>query len=89
MLLGLSSEACIAFNQLATLLAFSGPKYDNTPEYIIVELRYESEKILIVVVYSRPTAASPMDFFDVLAPYLPNYRHVIITGDFNADLQSP
>ena len=65
-----------------TLLDSSGPKYDNTREYIVVELRYESDIILIAVVYRRPTAASPIDFFDVLAPYPPNNKHVTTTGDY-------
>ena len=72
-----------------TLLASFDPQYDNTTEYVIVELRYKSDIILVAVVYRRPTTAPPIDFFDVLTPYLSNYKHVITTGDFNADLQSP
>ena len=72
-----------------SLLDSSDFKYDTIPEYIIVKLRYKSDIILIAVVCRRPIAASSIDFFDVLAPYLPNYKHVIITGDFTTDLQSP
>ena len=36
-----------------SLLDSSDPKYDNTPDYIIVELCYKLEIILIAVVYRR------------------------------------
>ena len=72
-----------------TTLATSDPIFDNNPEYINTELRHKSHIILIAVVYRRPDAASPTDFFETLSPYLGIYKNIIITGDFNADLQSP
>ena len=72
-----------------TILAASNPVFDNTPEYIITELRYKNHIPIIAVVYRRPGAASPAEFFDTLSPFLATHKNIIITGDFNADLQAP
>ena len=39
------------------------------------------------IVYRRPNPATPTDFFEALAPFLAKHKNIIITGDFNADLQ--
>ena len=72
-----------------TTLATSDPIFDNTPEFIITELRHKSHIILVAVVYRRTSAACPTLFIETLSPFLATYKSVIITGDFNADLQSP
>ena len=72
-----------------TILVASNPVFDNTPEYMITKLRYKSHILLIGVVYRRLNSATPTEFFETLAPFLATYKTVIITGDFNADLQKP
>ena len=71
------------------ILTSSDPKYDNTPEYIIAEIKKGNSAILIAVVYRRPGPSSLIDFFDTLSNFTANYHHIIITGDFNADLLNP
>ena len=72
-----------------TVLAASNQIFDNIPQYIITESRYKSYIFLIGVVYRRPNAATPIEFFETLAPYLATYKTIIITTNFNADLQKP
>lgn len=71
-----------------TLYVSPGP-YHSAPEFCIVELLINNMKILFCVVY-RPPQTSPLDeFFERLSPLLPDYHHIIITGDFNIDLTRP
>ena len=63
--------------------------FDNTPEFIIAEIRHKIMILLIAIVYRRPNAASPEKFFETLSPFLATYKTIIITGDFNANLQKP
>ena len=71
------------------VLANSEPRYDNTPEFIICEVRRNQLKLLLAVVYRRPHAAYPIHFFNCLANYLPHFPSVIITGDFNMNMALP
>ena len=59
-------------------LAASDPKFNNTPEYIITELRNKSHILLIAVVYIRPNAASPTKFFETIPLFLAAHRNIII-----------
>lgn len=72
-----------------SILAASDPHYDNTPEFLICEVEYEHLQALVSVVYRRPEVAAPFMFFDICSTFIPHYDHVVITGDFNADLGSP
>lgn len=56
------------------------------PEFVIAELIHFHNKILLAVVYRRPNAAYPSHFFGCLAPLLPIYTNVVVTGDFNANM---
>jgi hypothetical protein len=70
------------------ILAKSNEIYTEDPEYIIIELNIKSKKVLFSVVY-RPPTCSPIDVFaNIIAEYVPQYDHVIITGDFNYNLLS-
>ena len=69
-----------------TILAQSDPFYDNKPEFIILELTSGKNKLLFSVVYRRPHAAYPIEFFACLTNLLPLYHNVVITGDFNMNM---
>lgn len=71
------------------VLVSSEPEFDNTPEFLITEIKYQNVKILCAVVYRRPEASSPFHFFSCLSAHLPHYNNVIITGDFNANVDNP
>ena len=71
-----------------SLIAQYDPKYDNIPEYMIAKLKHTKNNIIIAVVYRRPHAAAPFEFFEKLSNFLTSHTKIIITGDFNADLQS-
>ena len=48
-------------------LSHSDPTYDNTPEYLILEVSTSTSKILFAVVYRPPDAAYPSEFFDIFS----------------------
>jgi len=55
----------------------------NSPEYLIVEVKHNLVKVLIVVMYRRPHASYPIALFDLISQLMPEYSNIIITGDFN------
>lgn len=71
------------------ILVTSEPVFNNTPEFLIAEMKNKNVKILCAVIYRRPEASSPLYFFEWLSAHLPHYNNVIITGDFNANLTIP
>ena len=73
-------------NSNVEIITHSDPEYDNTPEYLILEICTPSHKLLFAVVYRHPHAAYPTEFFTELVDILPSYNQVIITGDFNINL---
>ena len=69
-----------------TVLEQSDPMYDNKPEFIILDLISGGNKLLFAVVYRRPHAAYPTEFFACLTNLLPLYHNVVVTGDFNINM---
>lgn len=55
-------------------------------EYLIVEVHDGSAKCLVSCTYNPNRSCSPEPFFTALSEYSVSYDHVIICGDFNADL---
>ncbi|XP_011858771.1 PREDICTED: uncharacterized protein LOC105556295, partial [Vollenhovia emeryi] len=71
----------------AAVLSSSEGSVAGRPEYIIAEIDpSDSAKLLIAVVYRPPKAGHIAEFFQRFSDYQTNYRHSIIFGDFNADL---
>lgn len=68
------------------ILASSNHVFDNSPEFIITEIKSDEIKILLAVVYRRPTGRAPFHFLNRLSPFLSKYTYTIVTGDFNANL---
>lgn len=56
------------------------------PEYLIIELTICKQKLLFAAVYRPPDADKIDNFCNVISDFIPKYKHVIITGDFNTDL---
>ena len=71
---------------LVNVLAHSDPIYDNTPEYLILELTSGSNKVLFSVVYRRPHAAYTLEFFECVARLLPSYAQCDQVWRFIANL---
>ena len=71
------------------VLATSDPIYDNSPEFIICELRKDQLRLLFAAVYRRTHASYPVHFFDCLSSHLANFSSAIITGDFNMNMALP
>ena len=57
-------------------------------EYLIVEVNMYNEKLLVGVIYRPPKSSHPSEFFKLLSDLLPSFKHVIITGDLNANMNS-
>jgi hypothetical protein len=66
------------------LLSASLPDYSNKPEYVILEIKLHSEKLLFACVYRPPKAGSFEQFIDDLCVFIPNYKYLVICGDINA-----
>ena len=71
------------------ILPESDPEYDNIPEYVIAEIRKSNYTVLIAVGYRQPGASSAIEFFETLSNFTPNYQHIIITEDSNANCLNP
>ncbi|KMQ88324.1 rna-directed dna polymerase from mobile element jockey-like protein [Lasius niger] len=73
----------------ATILRSWAETLDVRPEFIIAEICVEnSAKLLIAVVYRPPNSGYLNEFFQVFMELHGNYRHSIILGDFNADMNT-
>ena len=68
------------------VLASSDPQYDNSPEFIICEIRKDQLRLLFAALYRRPHAAYLIHVFDCLSNHLPHFPSVIITCDFNMNM---
>ena len=67
-------------------------KHINETEYIIFEIypqNFPSDHILLGIVYRRPQGNYPSDFFSYFQQISHAYKHIIITGDLNANSLSP
>ena len=74
-------------NYPVTIIAKSDPVYRNAAEYLIVEIKINSQNLLFSVVYCRPGAKKKQnEFFNHIAQLLPSYSHIIITGNFNLNM---
>ena len=62
------------------ILASSEPLYDNTPEFIIFEIKKDQLKLLFAAIYRRPHAVYPIHFFNCLVNYLPHFTSIIISS---------
>ena len=71
------------------ILCTSDPIYDNSPEFIICEIKKHQLRLLFAAVYRRPHAYYPIHFFDCLSIHLANFSSVIIAGDFNMNMALP
>lgn len=73
----------------AKILKSSESKYSKKPEYLIAEIVTASHsKILLAVVYRPPHCGHLGDFFNVFYDLSIHYKHSIIFGDFNADMNT-
>ena len=77
------------FKSLAASSTTEDDTFENRPEFLISELQYSKHKVLVAMVYRRPQAALFHELFDTLSTFLPHYKYLVITGDFNANLLSP
>ena len=57
----------------------------NQSEFIILELSFKSQRILLATVY-RTSEATILNFENEITKFLNHYQHVFICGDFNYDL---
>lgn len=55
-------------------------------EYLILEVCDGGAKCIISCVYNPNKIFSPVPFFDAFAQFAPVYEHIIVCGDFNANL---
>lgn len=60
----------------------------GSPEFIFCSLGKGKNKILVVVVYRPPKIAFGSAFEETLLSIAPEFKHVVVTGDFNSDLTS-
>lgn len=69
------------------ILAASDGEFSGLPEFLVAEVHGNSFcKSLISVVYRAPNLKFPIDFWEIQAKLSPSYRHSIIMGDFNMNL---
>ena len=74
------------------ILKISINMHINETEFIIFEVfpnNHPTDHILIAIAYRRPSGFYPTDFFIYLQEISHTFKHIIITGDLNADLTSP
>ena len=57
---------------------------NSESNYIIAEVGIGGEKVLLGLIYRPPMVSHPSTFFDEIERLLPEYKHCILTGDFNA-----
>ena len=74
---------------VVTELDKSDPTDYDRPEYVIYRVHSPTFSILFAIVYRPPETHLPTKFLDNLSQFIPLYSHVIVTGDFNIDMQVP
>lgn len=71
----------------ATILNSVAGSLTSKPEFIIAEiLCMDMSKLLLAVVYRPLNTGYIADFFQLISDIQVNYRHTIIMGDFNANM---
>lgn len=77
-------------NQLKVrILQYSEERYCCKPEYLMAEISINvSSNLLLSVVYRPPHCRYLSEVFNIFADISALYKHSIIFGDFNADLDS-
>ena len=68
------------------LAVSTGPTFEDKPEFLIAEIQYTTHRILVAIVYRRPGAALFDELFEALSAFIPLYKCLVITGDFNANV---
>ncbi|XP_077272789.1 uncharacterized protein LOC143903207 [Temnothorax americanus] len=76
-------------NAHARILRQSEENYCRKPEYLIAEISMDgNSKILLAVVYRPPHCGYIEEFFNDFSELSALYRHAVVFGDFNADLNT-
>lgn len=70
------------------VLSSSPSEYDHKPEYLIVDMKLQSEKVLFACVYRPPKAGFFETFIEDLCTFIPMYKYVVLCGDVNAKFGS-
>jgi hypothetical protein len=70
----------------ARLISASPQIYSHSPEFLLFEIKMLTECILIGAVYRPPKAGRLSMLEDAILNVMHAYQHLIILGDFNADL---
>lgn len=71
----------------ASILCSSAGSLTVKPEFIAAEVLFEdSSKLLLAVVYRPPNSGYLNEFFQLFLELQVSYRHSMILGDFNADM---
>jgi len=73
----------VAFSMGVTVLATSGGDYCGKPEFLIVEIQSNSDKLLLATVYRPPKTGYLYEFENSILEFFVNYSNLIIFGDFN------
>ncbi|XP_011348842.1 uncharacterized protein LOC105285967 [Ooceraea biroi] len=73
----------------AKVLKCSDEVYNSRPEYLIAEISVaDASRLLLAVVYRPPHCGYLGEFFEAFSDLSLQYKHAIIFGDFNADLNA-
>ena len=72
-----------------TELSKSDPSTPDGPEYIIYRIHSSSLSVLFATVYRPLETSLPTCFLDNLSQFIPQFSHVIVTGDFNINMLTP
>lgn len=61
----------------------------NETEYLLLEIKLpENDPLLFASVYRRPDGQLLSEFFITIQRFIPNYSHLIISGDLNSSLST-
>lgn len=66
------------------IMSNSPSEYSCKPEYLIIEAKLHSEKILIACVYRPPKVGFFETFIEDICNLMPMYKYVVMCGDINA-----
>ncbi|XP_071581375.1 uncharacterized protein [Temnothorax nylanderi] len=82
--------ACYVHRSLQVkILATSNYVCDNSPEYLLIEVRLpDGESVLFASIYRRPKGLLLHDFVESLNRFSHLYKNIIIGGDLNCNLSS-
>jgi len=68
------------------VLATSEGVYQGKPEFLIVEIASNSDKLLLATVYRPPKTGFLHEFENTLLELFTDYSNLVVFGDFNANL---